>query len=154
MEMHLQISLDLILFSVLYLGTIAENQDRMKYGRVSQHASVYRERAVHSRRRVSATSFDVEASTSHGYVSQTSQGRMFQTSTFRGHVSPTDPPTYEAPKAQQEEPAAIVHPIPNSFLRGPYDTSLLPLYVEHVTRHVWEGNVHLFTFTLHLSHTN
>lgn len=50
-------------------------------------------------------------------------------------MSLTDPPAYEAPEAQQEEYVVFV------------DTFLLPLYAKHVTRHVWEEKVYLFTFT-------
>lgn len=104
------------------------------------------ERALRMRPRVSASSFDVEASTSHDRVSQTS--------TSWGHASPTDPPTYEAHEAQQEESIVVDAPVHDSFSRGPYDTSLLLLYAEHAARHVWERNVYLFTFILHLFHTN
>lgn len=38
-------------------------------------------------------------------------------------MSPADPPAYEAPKAQQEEPVIVDH-VPDSFSRSPLGTSL------------------------------
>lgn len=35
----------------------------------------------------------------------------------------------------------VVVVIPGVFLRGPYETSLIPLYVNHASRHVWDGEV-------------
>lgn len=66
-------------------------------------------------------------------------------------MSPDDPPPYEA---QQKEPIVDVDSVSHSFPRGLYDTTLLPLYVGHVSRHVRNREVYLFTFTLHLFHTN
>lgn len=74
---------------------------------------------------------------------------MSQSPTSRRHVSPTNPPAYEAP-----ETPTTVDPFPNNFQGGPYDTSLLPLYVELAAMHVGKGDVHLFTFTSYLIRTN
>lgn len=64
--MHLQNLLALILiFLFCIIGTMAENQNRLKHNRVSQHAFVCRERAICSGPRFSANSFDAEALTSH-----------------------------------------------------------------------------------------
>lgn len=57
-------------------------------------------------------------------------------------------------KAQQEEHVTIVDLIHNSFPRSLYDTSLLPRYAEHDARQVWKRKVCLFTFMLHLFHTD
>lgn len=57
-------------------------------------------RAMRSKPRVSASSFDVEVSILHGGVSQASQGRVSHSSISQRHVSHANTLAYEAPKAR------------------------------------------------------
>lgn len=105
---------------------MTKNQDRLRNGRVTQHASVLGERARPLRPPVGATSFNPEASTSRAHVSPMSSSKR--------HVSPT------SPKAQKEELDASVD-VPDSFPRDFYDTSLLTLYADNIARLMWKGDV-------------
>lgn len=58
---------------------------------------------------------------------------MSPTLSSRGHVSPAATP--EAHGVHFDKPAAYTY-VPGVFGGGPYDTSLLPLYLNHVVRHV------------------
>lgn len=71
-------------------------------------------------------------------------------------MSHVDPPSYEAHQEEprQEEPHKKELVNPDSYLGGLYDTSLPHLYVERIYGNVWVGEIYLFTFTLHLFHTN
>lgn len=127
------------------------NQDKLRFGRVSQHVFVRRERARGrvTRPRVEATSFNG----SQGRGSQPSGSptcsRMFQASTFHARVDEAHEDALEAYYVNQEEFVTDAN-VPVKLSRGPLDTSLLHLYVDHAARHVWEGEEYLFTFTLHL----
>lgn len=58
---------------------------------------------------------------------------LFHASTSRGHKSPDDAAVPEAPKAHEE---VVVDAPLESYLGGPFDTSLLHLYVDQAVRHV------------------
>ena len=65
----------------------------------------------------------------------TSCSYLSQASTSWGHVSLA----YEAPEAYEgikEEPTADTDAFVDSYPGGPYDTFLLHLYEDHVSRHV------------------
>lgn len=84
---------------------------------MTQHASVYRQKSIPSQPTIGETSFDVDASSSQVHVSPASS--------FWTNVSPD----------------ALDVNVPDGFSEGPLDISLLPMYPDHVVRHVWEEEV-------------
>ena len=87
-----------------------------------------------SRSRVGATSFDGEMSTS--------QGRGSQEFTSQGHVSLVayEHDVHEAYKAHYKE-HVVADVAPNNYPLGSRDALLLYLYLDHVARHVVEGEI-------------
>lgn len=79
---------------------------------------------------VDTSSFDVERSTSRVQVSMVS-------------FSPRKVSPAAASKAPPIQVVVLVVDvaIPEEFGGGPFNTSLLPLYVNHAARHVWDKKV-------------
>lgn len=113
----------------------------------------YDVRGPQARPRVDANLFDG----SHGRGPQpsgfTSCNFLSQASTSRGHMSSnyeTFEDALEACKANKKEPITDADAPIDNYPGGPFDTSLLHLYRYHAARHVWEVEVYLFTFALHV----
>lgn len=68
------------------------------------------------------------------------------------------PPTIDAFESVPPHIADVVDPMlplegedvagaePDAFRGGPVDLSLLPLYPDHIVRHIWDGDVALVGF--------
>lgn len=109
---------------------MAKNSYRLRHSRVAQHASVCMEMVKPSRPPIGETSFDPEVLTSGAHVSPALS--------FRRRVSFASYIASKAHETQQKE-HVVAAPIPGIFSGGPYDTSLLPLYADCVSMHVWKG---------------
>lgn len=77
----------------------------------------------------------------------TSHSCLSQVSTSRDNKSLNDEAAPEAPEAQEKP---VIYAPLESYPRGSFDTSLLLLHADHIVKHVWEGDVYLFTFPLHM----
>ncbi|XP_050876803.1 uncharacterized protein LOC127080526 [Lathyrus oleraceus] len=110
---------------------MVDNQDRLRHRRSVQHASIRREKARSLQKPVDSGSVDVEALTSEIHAYSPSSSR-------RRHVSPPDGP--EAPHVHVKEPDAPQ--APKGFEGGMSDLSFMPLYLDHVTRNMWDREDH------------
>lgn len=118
---------------------MAHNQDKLRQGRVSQHASLVR-------RWQRARGHEVVL------VHLAQKCRLHVVACIMLHkfecFGPRPPDgtclllTLQLMKSP--ETPANVNLVPYYFPGGPYDTLLLPIYVEHVDRHVWEGEILLY----------
>ena len=102
---------------------MANNQQILRHGRVTQHSSVRMEKTRLLQPVVRESSFAAKGSSFQGHVSS---------SHYETHVSVVHAFIPDV------EPNVVML---DSFLRGPSDLSLLPLYAHHVAVHVWEGEV-------------
>lgn len=55
---------------------------------------------------------------------------------LRGHESLDDAAELDIPEALEAHEEVAINPPLESYPRGPFDTSLLHLYVEHAAKHV------------------
>lgn len=95
----------------LLIDIMVDKQDRLRHNRVIQHASISREKAQSLEAHVVSSLIDAETSTSRAHASLPSSSCIRQ-------VSPIEAPEW--------------------FGGGSYDLSLLPLYPDNATRHVWD----------------
>src|SRR4051812_7560363 len=125
---------------------------RIRQGRESQTASARRERAAAQLastrgrgrgRRVRVPQDLVESSSPSGYRS-----RLARVSSSRQREEEDDDdeeeeeeviPDVDPPVGEEEEQEV------DSYLGGPFDTSLLIHYQDHVARRIWEGEVFFLT---------
>src|SRR3954463_3200322 len=127
---------------------------RIRQGRESQTASARRERAAAQLastrgrgrgRRVRVPQDLVESSSPSGYrsrltrVSSSRQREEEDDDEEEEEVIPdVDPPVGEEEEQEQEQEL-------DSYPGGPFDTSLLIHYQDHVARRIWEGEVFFLT---------
>ncbi|XP_050898643.1 uncharacterized protein LOC127105495 [Lathyrus oleraceus] len=141
---------------------MADIQDRLRYVRVAQHASVRRKKSQQVPEAHDPSSQE-EPSTSEAHVSphatpsSSSRRRRdspsdasLHSSSRRRQVSPVpsitidtiDPLPYPTVDATDLVPPpegeADVHAKLEEFGGDPVDLSLLPLYPDHTTRHIWD----------------
>lgn len=95
-------------------------QERLRHARVTQYASFLREKARTYCTYIGAISFEEKASSFEVHV--------FVASSSRRHKSPAT-----ASKVQH------VTIIPDIYVIGPSQTSLIYLYADHSARNMWDG---------------
>lgn len=106
---------------------MSNNQEILRHDKVSQHAFFCRENIRSLQLAVLVTSFVGEGSSSRVHVSLALS--------FQIYVSNT---ALEIPSVLE---AFIAPDALKGFPRGPYGLSLLPLYSDHATKHLWKGDV-------------
>ena len=135
-----------ILVYVSNAGAMAENNTGwIRLWRMSQTALVQLERvaAKTTRPRVAENSFDIASNL---------QPRGSHASSSRSRLSQA----YEVIDSEASKPhgEVVVDVLLESYSLGLFETSLLQLYVDHVARHVWEGEVYFFSFRIDMFSTN
>ncbi|CAK8568771.1 unnamed protein product [Lathyrus sativus] len=141
---------------------MVDREDRLRLGRVSQHASVRRERrqttvteadtvethlsSSHAQD-IPSTSYLTPSSTSSSRRRRNSaEGSSQASSSHRHHRdTPGSPPDVdlvsplEGDDPPPEDAGDDDDDEPDGFLGGPSDMSLLTGYANHTARHVWDG---------------
>ncbi|CAL5208908.1 unnamed protein product [Lathyrus oleraceus] len=131
---------------------MADKHDRLRHGRVAQHASMRRENSQQIPEAL-GPSGQAESSTygarvsPHATSSSFSRRRRdspsnatFPSSSRRRQVLPVPTPTIDVvDPVSPPESEVVVHAESEAFGRGPNDLSLLPLYPDHTAQHICDG---------------
>lgn len=107
---------------------MVDNQDRLRHGRIVQHASVQREKAQSLQTLLISSSIDAEASAYGAHASTPSSSRRRQVSLTHASLPPSFRMRLVSPTQAPEAPHA-----PKGFGGSPSNLSLLPLYSYHIT---------------------
>ena len=139
---------------------MTDRPDRLRLGRVAQHASVRRERTQSTDDAGPSTSHaqDAPPSASSSRRRRDSVDDAARSPSSRrprletpapapaDDVDPVPPPERAVPPLEGDVPPPEgddTDAEPEGFPGGPSDTSLLTQYADHAARHVWDGEVTL-----------
>lgn len=149
---------------------MVDRHDRLRHSRVAQHASIWRERSqqisdapttfgqaepstsgARASPQVTPPSSSRKRRDSPSNVSLPPSSRRHQDSPVQpltdDVVVPAPPPIDDVadlvPPPKGEDDVDVE---PEAFGGGPFDLSLLPMYLDHTARHIWDREVSLVGF--------